>query len=36
MQDKENNGSREKIDWMDEFVLSESYESAFALINKIR
>ena len=25
----------EKIDWMDEFVLSESYESAFALINKI-
>ena len=35
MQDKENNSSREKIDWMDEFVLSESYESAFALINKI-
>jgi|TARA_R110002012_G_scaffold69123_1_gene179066 hypothetical protein len=26
---------KEKIDWMDEFVLSESYESAFALINKI-
>lgn len=35
MQDKENNSSREKIDWMDEFVLSESYESAFPLINKI-
>ena len=35
MGDKASNNPKEKIDWMDEFVLSESYESALALINKI-
>jgi hypothetical protein len=35
MGDKASNNPKEKIDWMDDFVMKSSSESAFALINKI-